>query len=148
MMLRIWSGVYLLWCTELRRGCQGLRPHFGGNAHGLRLYDGLMITGSSNGGWWSGEHTGACAVLPNASPCVSSHVVREHSSVCGTVGRRLLHRHTGSGRAFLRHSHIIAHIRRAFLSDVACDGSKVLSSCAPLLSHVLFVLFAYVPVVC
>ncbi len=114
----------------------------------FRLYDGLMITGSSNGGWWSGEHTGACAVLPSASPCVSSHVVREHSSVCGTVGRRLLHRHTGSGRAFLRHSHIIAHIRRAFLSDVACGGSKVLSSCAPLLSHVLFVLFAYVPVVC
>lgn len=66
----------------------------------------------------------------------------------GTVGRRLLRRHTGSGRAFLRHSHIIAHIRRAFLSDVACGGSKVLSSCAPLLSHVLFVLFAYVPVVC
>lgn len=114
----------------------------------FRLYDGLMITGSSNGGWWPGEHIGACAVLPNASPCVSSHVVREHSSVCGTVGRRLLRRHTGSGRAFLRHSHIIAHIPQAFLSDVACDGSKVLSSCAPLSSHVLFVLFAYVPVVC
>ena len=68
--------------------------------------------------------------------------------MCGTVGRRLLRRHTGSGRAFLRHSHIIAHIPQAFLSDVACGGSKVLSSCAPLLSHVLFVLFAYVPVVC